>query len=419
MYNEKLEQLIDAALTDGTLTEKEKQVLFKKAMVLGVDLDEFEMVLDSRLVKLKKEAEEKAISSAPKSNKFGDVKKCPACGAIVQSFQGTCPECGYAFENIEANKSYQKLAEAIDKIMAESSPLSQIFKLKLRTRVIETIKNFPIPNTKADLMEFIISLQSKSKDIEYGYAYRTKLQECVDKVNVLFPHDKDLEPLVKQYNKTGFIKIWNKLGPRGLLFILSGLMFLIITIISLLSAHSMSKKEKQEDQICSQIVSEVQHENYDTAIKLYEDNCENYDIEKSLNTATSIVKAYLSKGDFESAEMVADKIKNSWSSECEEKVINILYTYYLENEMYSNAKEHVKQELMGSYMKDVVIKLCNNGKFEEAQQFLNLNKLEISNGKGVDKLCGNTYPTEIGGIVVNNDREYITQLLQNYIDDYK
>ena len=31
MYNEQLEKLIDYALADGELTEKEKQVLFKKA----------------------------------------------------------------------------------------------------------------------------------------------------------------------------------------------------------------------------------------------------------------------------------------------------------------------------------------------------------------------------------------------------
>lgn len=54
MYNEKLEALITAALADGVLTEKEKQILFKKAEAMGIDLDEFEMVLDARLVELKK-----------------------------------------------------------------------------------------------------------------------------------------------------------------------------------------------------------------------------------------------------------------------------------------------------------------------------------------------------------------------------
>lgn len=50
MYNEQIEVLISAALADGVLTEKEKQILFKKAESMGIDLDEFEMVLDARLV---------------------------------------------------------------------------------------------------------------------------------------------------------------------------------------------------------------------------------------------------------------------------------------------------------------------------------------------------------------------------------
>jgi uncharacterized tellurite resistance protein B-like protein len=45
MYNENLEKLIEMALMDGELTEKEKQVLFKNAEALAIDLDEFEMVL--------------------------------------------------------------------------------------------------------------------------------------------------------------------------------------------------------------------------------------------------------------------------------------------------------------------------------------------------------------------------------------
>ena len=90
MYNEKIEQLINAALADGVLTEKEKQVLFKRAQEQGIDLDEFEMVLDARLVELKK-----TTKSAPKSDKFGDVRKCPACGAPMNvNKSGKCDYCG-------------------------------------------------------------------------------------------------------------------------------------------------------------------------------------------------------------------------------------------------------------------------------------------------------------------------------------
>jgi hypothetical protein len=49
MYSEKLEKLIEHMLADGVLTEKEKQVLMKAAEAEGIDLDEFEVVLEARL----------------------------------------------------------------------------------------------------------------------------------------------------------------------------------------------------------------------------------------------------------------------------------------------------------------------------------------------------------------------------------
>jgi Flp pilus assembly protein TadB len=49
MYDAQLEKLIEMSLADGVLTEKEKQILFRKAESLGIDLDEFEMVLETRL----------------------------------------------------------------------------------------------------------------------------------------------------------------------------------------------------------------------------------------------------------------------------------------------------------------------------------------------------------------------------------
>ena len=49
MYSDELEKFIELALIDGVLTEKGKRVLFKKAEAEGIDLDEFEIVLNARL----------------------------------------------------------------------------------------------------------------------------------------------------------------------------------------------------------------------------------------------------------------------------------------------------------------------------------------------------------------------------------
>ena len=55
LYDAQLEKLIDLALMDGVLTDKERQILIKKATQLGIDPDEFEMVLDARLYARKQE----------------------------------------------------------------------------------------------------------------------------------------------------------------------------------------------------------------------------------------------------------------------------------------------------------------------------------------------------------------------------
>ena len=75
MCNEQLENLIDAALADGELTEKEKPILFKKAQAMGVDLDEFEMVLDARLYKISQQKLPRRWETKPNTYNM-KVKNC-------------------------------------------------------------------------------------------------------------------------------------------------------------------------------------------------------------------------------------------------------------------------------------------------------------------------------------------------------
>ena len=115
MYNEQLEKLIELALADGELTEKEKQVLFKRAETEGIDLDEFEMVLEARIFE-KTKSKTPEPTAAPKSDKFGDVKKCPSCGAIAESFSTRCTDCGHNFSGIIANSSINELFKKLNEL---------------------------------------------------------------------------------------------------------------------------------------------------------------------------------------------------------------------------------------------------------------------------------------------------------------
>jgi len=179
MYNDQIENLINLALADGELTEKEKQILFRKAEAAGIDLDEFEMVLDAKLF----EKQQTLKAAAPsvvvtKSDKFGDVKKCPACGAIVISFSAKCSDCGHEFSNIETNVSIEKLFKLLTEIDNKPKETFGMFQKDkelayesdLVQKKAEIIKNFPIPNTKNDILEFLICAVPHARKVKSGIA---------------------------------------------------------------------------------------------------------------------------------------------------------------------------------------------------------------------------------------------------------
>ena len=193
--DEKLEKLIDFAVVDGVLTEKEKLVLFKKAQELGVDQDEFEMILDAKLHMTQKANIQAAapppptpapVSSTeptkPKSQKKGDIKKCPSCGAPSTSFSATCSDCGHEFSNIEVNNSINKLFEMLndaEDMRKQDSNSNNPLKAfggafadalsdmrgpgKVDRKKMAIISNFPIPTTRGDILEFLSLALPKAK----------------------------------------------------------------------------------------------------------------------------------------------------------------------------------------------------------------------------------------------------------------
>ncbi|MDR0927302.1 MAG: hypothetical protein LBO69_06000 [Ignavibacteria bacterium] len=76
MYSEKLEKLIEMALSDGKYSEKELLVIFKQASEEGIDTDEFEMYLNSKL-------KEKNVDI--KSNVFSKIKGLAAIALKVSA----------------------------------------------------------------------------------------------------------------------------------------------------------------------------------------------------------------------------------------------------------------------------------------------------------------------------------------------
>lgn len=213
MFSKELESVIEAALADGVLTDKERAVLHKRAAEEGVDPDELDVVIEGRLAKMKRE--EDWLRPTPPSDKFGEVKKCPRCGEPVEPMAVKCSACGYEFRGVEALKSSQQLADKLDeiakyyrdkKVNPFLQPNHQMNSMNEQARVI---KSFPVPTTKEDLLDFAISMQSKWKNTSGVYepqlkkAYKAKYDECINKAKILFTNDSMFQSFFEQHQIDG------------------------------------------------------------------------------------------------------------------------------------------------------------------------------------------------------------------------
>lgn len=109
----------------------------------------------------------------------GVIHKCPNCGELVNSFTLNCPLCGHEFRGSNTNNAVQKLAKKLEEIEANRPPKkARTFKdeffgtygnfSKEDEQKINLIRNFVIPNTKEDILEFMILAASNIDMKLYG-----------------------------------------------------------------------------------------------------------------------------------------------------------------------------------------------------------------------------------------------------------
>lgn len=209
-----IKNLIDLALADGQITEKERNVILRKAAELGVNADEVEMTLDGRLHQLD-------ASKQKQREKFGNIKSCPACGSSVKAMESNCSDCGHEFFGTKANSTLLNLLAEIEKINNKEITSPQILpgaagelskksaieyeKNKLKKELIE---NFPIPNTREDILEFLAFSLSKGKDNSIGSyfqhnqssAWTKKSEEVIIKSKIMFKNNPEFFRQLENYD---------------------------------------------------------------------------------------------------------------------------------------------------------------------------------------------------------------------------
>ena len=161
--NPEIKKFIDLVLADGEITDKERSVILKKAVKLGEDPDEIEMILDSSVNLLSKN-KSKVIA--------GQIKTCPSCGESISNNLNKCSFCGTTFSKFE-NKFIQKF---IDKVSNS-------------TNTSNYIKLFDIPNNiedVIDLLTYVSSIAKSSDSSSNDYKSWVVLYErSIDKLDYL------------------------------------------------------------------------------------------------------------------------------------------------------------------------------------------------------------------------------------------
>ena len=184
-----IEKLIDLALADGQITEKERNVILKKAAELGVDSDEVEMTLDGKLHQLE--------ASKPKEKeKVGNIKTCPACGAEVKALKLKCDDCEHEFINNSSNSNLTQLEKKLASVKADDDE-----------KRVKIITDHPISNDKETMFELLSYMSSKvlsantESDSSVITAYHGRAIEIITKLSFVCGTDPLLMEQLNQISK--------------------------------------------------------------------------------------------------------------------------------------------------------------------------------------------------------------------------
>ena len=223
-----IRKLINIATEGGEFSEKQKEIILRKAEKLGEDVDEVEMMLKIM------------NQSHPNQAKRTDDKKmrCPGCGAVISETTFACPECGYVLQqensaSIEARKTIElyerKLRDASEK--APSSFMELLDTQAPEKRMAQVINSFTMPTTKeglTQLLEFSYSNYMSSVGIIRKAWYGKTLQayHMLDRIG---NGEQGVQALLDNYSVLlNSEKKKIRLGRNGIILLVCGSLVLLL-----------------------------------------------------------------------------------------------------------------------------------------------------------------------------------------------
>lgn len=301
-----IEKLINLAKEGGELTDKQKEIILRKAEKLGEDVDEIEMILET------------TFSSHSNVEHTQEKRtRCPNCGAIISDTLLQCPECGYILqkENVASSEarewiaSFQKaLLNATNSSSASKrntiDSLLQSEERAIHDRKLNVINTFTMPVTKEGLSQMLefsysnyISTDTSDwmgKDIKK--AWYGRYTQAYNALQRIATDDASIKSLLEQYSLR-LKKEKRKISHDTKVSIGFIIAFILMGIV----VHNGIKGERKSHEIVIQYLQEGDYQGARNAAETYQD--------RNL-VSTSEVLYLISIGDIKQAKIVASTIED-------------------------------------------------------------------------------------------------------------
>lgn len=162
-----------------------------------------------------------------KQEYVGKILKCPNCGSTISETMALCPDCGLQITGRAAVSSVQSFKEQLMEIESHrKKTFGGMFGVYATAdpadkQKLSLIRNFPIPNTIDDILEFVMlaianidvsvskkSWANNSQSMEVlamemprviSNAWVSKLQQAYQKAEIMFPENPTFAGIQKLY----------------------------------------------------------------------------------------------------------------------------------------------------------------------------------------------------------------------------
>lgn len=224
----------------------------------------------------------------------GKIYKCPNCGETLRSFVRNCPTCGFELRGVKAASAVREFAlklEAIEARREYEKPRGLFSRAANADRIpkadeqkISLIQNFSVPNTKEDMLEFMILATSNLDSSIYGQidtnnekarksvaeAWLSKIKQVYAKAKNSYGSDEDFRRIEELYRncsdelrkqkKKKTIKLALLIGWIPLLLILE------IILIPMSNSNQNAKEETRLETIVVEVEAAMESKNYKLAL---------------------------------------------------------------------------------------------------------------------------------------------------------